>query len=85
MRGSAAGRGCCALDMAEGTASVGSASGADKATAATPEVLEPRVYDRAGGGGGCAIRPPHGEAWSGVDTPCHCCERAPKSWDLWGR
>jgi len=51
MRGRAAGRGRCALDMAEGTSGVGPAGGADQATAATPEALEPGAYDRAGGGG----------------------------------
>ena len=40
-----------ALAMAEGTAGVGSASGADTATIAAPEALGPGVYDGAGGGG----------------------------------
>jgi len=68
MRGRAAGRGRCALDMAEGTSGVGPAGGADQATAATPEALEPGAYDRAGGRW-CAIRPLHGEAWHRADAP----------------
>ena len=40
-----------ALAMAEGTAGVRSASGADKATVAAPEALGPGAYDGAGGGG----------------------------------
>jgi len=35
--------------MAEGTAGVGSAGGADKATAAASEALGPRAYGEAGG------------------------------------
>ena len=38
-----------ALAMAEGTAGVGSAGGADKATAAASEALGPRAYGEAGG------------------------------------
>jgi len=37
--------------MAEGTAGVRSAGGADKATIAAPEVLGPGVYGGAGGAG----------------------------------
>jgi hypothetical protein len=37
--------------MAKGTAGVGSADRADKATAAAPKVLGPGAYDRAGGAG----------------------------------
>jgi len=47
--------------MAEGTAGVGSAGGADKATAAASEVLGPRAYGKAGGA--CV-------------GSMHCCERA---------
>ena len=35
--------------MAEGTAGIGSAGGADKATAAASEALGPRAYGEAGG------------------------------------
>jgi len=58
---------CCrlwvgaALAMAEGTAGVRSAGGADKAIAAASEALRPRVYGKAGGA--CA-------------GSMHCCKRA---------
>ena len=39
-----------AFAMAEGTASVGSAGGADEATVAVSEALGPRAYGKAGGG-----------------------------------
>jgi len=49
MRGSASGLGA-ALAMAEGTAGIGSAGGADKATIAASEALRPWAYGKAGGG-----------------------------------
>ena len=39
-----------ALAMAEGTSGIGSAGGADKATAAAPEALGPGAYGGAGEG-----------------------------------
>jgi len=56
MRGSASGLGA-ALAMAKGTAGVGSAGGADKATIAASEVLRPWAYGKAGGEGKCEISP----------------------------
>ena len=43
-----------ALALAEGTASVESASGAERAAAAQPDALDPRVYDEARREGGKA-------------------------------
>jgi len=56
-----------ALAMAEGTAGVGSAGGADKATIAASEALGPSAYGRAGGEGKCE-KPPQGDAWHWVDA-----------------
>jgi len=50
--------------MAEGTACVESASGAEKAITAKSEALEPRAYGKAGR----RERPPQGGAWHGVET-----------------
>jgi len=57
-----------ALAMAEGTASIGSAGRADKATIAASEALWPLAYGRAGGEGKCE-KPLQGDAWHRVDTP----------------
>jgi len=60
-----------ALAMAEGTAGVGSASGADKATVAAPEALGPGAY--GGAGGACVNR--HRMVRPGIG-PMHRGERA---------
>ena len=57
MRGSASSLGA-ALAMAEGTAGVGSAGGADKATVAASDALGPRAYGKGGGGGMCGVNVP---------------------------
>jgi hypothetical protein len=54
-----------ALAMTKGTASIKSAGGAKKATAAKPEVLEPGAYSEAGSR---REGPLHGRAWHGIDT-----------------
>ena len=63
-----------ALVMAKGTSGVGSAGGADKATVAASEALGPRVYGEAGG---MCKRPPHDEAWHGIDAPPRKGKRVP--------
>ena len=53
-----------ALAMAEGTAGVESAGGAEKATAAKSEALEPGAYGEAGSR---RDKPLQGGAWHDVD------------------
>jgi len=55
-----------ALATAKGTSGVGSAGGAKKATAATPEALEHEAYNEAGSR---HERPPQSEAWHRAETP----------------
>jgi len=65
--------GSAALATAKGTSGVGSAGGANTATAVVPEALGPGVYGGAGGGGNrcenghCMARPGMGSM--------HRCER----------
>jgi hypothetical protein len=54
-----------ALAMAEGTAGIESAGGAENATAAKSEALEPGAYGKAGSR---RERPLHSRACHGVDT-----------------
>jgi len=56
-----------ALAMAKGTAGVGSAGGADKATVAASEVLRAWAYGKAGGEGKCEMSL-QVEGWHQVDT-----------------
>ena len=65
-----------ALAMAEGTAGVGSAGRADKATVAASEALRAWVYGKVGGEGKCEMSP-QGEAWHRVDTPLREGEQVP--------
>jgi len=55
--------GSTALAMAKGTSGVGSAGGADTATAVVPKVLGPRAYGRAGGTGARMATAWRGLAW----------------------
>ena len=61
-----------ALAMAKGTAGVGSAGGADKATVAASEALGPWAYGRAGGRASVKC---HRKARPGIGST-HCCKRA---------
>ena len=56
MRGGASSLGA-ALAMAKGTASIGSAGRADKATIAASEALRPWAYGKAEGEGKCEMSP----------------------------
>jgi len=69
-----------ALAMAKGTAGVGSAGGADKATIVASEALGPLAYGRAGGEGKCE-KPPQGNAWHQVDAPLQEGKRVPVELD----
>ena len=70
-----------ALAMAKGTASVGSAGRADKATIAASEALGPLAYGRAGGEGKCK-KPPQGDAWHWVNAPLQEGKRVPVELDM---
>jgi len=55
--------GSAALAMAKGTSGIGSAGGADTATAVVPEALGPGAYGGAGGTGARMATTWQGLAW----------------------